>query len=68
MTNQDSELLDVLCVYHTTYKIIAKFTPFQLVYREEAILPIELELPSLQIVIGFLYELQFFCEAIRNNC
>ena len=61
-------MLDALYAHHTTYKITTKFTPFQFIYGEEAILPIELKLPSLQIVIALFYELQFFCEAIRNNC
>ena len=35
----------------TAYKVTIKHTPFQLVYGQEAILPIELEVSSLQIAI-----------------
>lgn len=52
MTDWDSKLIDALWVYRTAYKVTTKFTPFQLVYGQEAILPIELELPSLRIAIN----------------
>jgi hypothetical protein len=51
MTYWDSKLLDTLWAYRTAYKVTIKFTPFQLVYGQEAILPVELELPSLRIAI-----------------
>ena len=51
MTDWDSKLLDALWAYRTAYKVTTKFTPFQLVYGQEAILQVELELPSLRIVI-----------------
>ena len=51
MTDWDIKLLDALWAYRTAYKVTTKFTPFQLVYGQEAILPVELELPSLCIVI-----------------
>ena len=51
MTDWDSKLLDALWAYWTAYKVTTKFTPFQLVYGQEAILQVELELPSLRIAI-----------------
>lgn len=44
----------VLWEYRTTIKISAGFTPFQLVYGLEAVLPIECEIPSLQMAIELL--------------
>ena len=42
-----------------------KFTPFQLVYGQEAILPVELELPSLRIAIDErLSDAESLCEWI----
>jgi transposase InsO family protein len=52
MTDWDTKLIDALWAYRTAYKVTTKFTPFQLVYGQEAILPIELELPSLRIAIN----------------
>ena len=51
MTNWDDKLLDELWAYRTAYKVTIKFTLFQLVYGQEAILPVELKLPSLRIAI-----------------
>src|SRR6202022_2584669 len=51
MSDWDSKLLNALWAYRTASKVTTKFTPFQLVYGQEAILPIELELPSLRIAI-----------------
>ena len=51
MSDWDSKLLNVLWAYRTTYKVTTKFTPFQLVYGQEAILSIELELPYLRIAL-----------------
>lgn len=48
MPNWDSKLLKTLWAYRTTYKMTTKFTPFRLVYSQEVILPIELELPLLR--------------------
>ena len=47
----DERLLEALWGYRITYKITTKHSPFKLVYGQKAILPIELEVPSLQIVI-----------------
>ena len=51
MINWNSKFLDALWAYRSAYKFTTKFTSFQLVYGQEAILPIELELPSLRIAI-----------------
>ena len=42
MTDWDTKLIDALWAYRTAYKVTTKFTPFQLVYGQEALLPIEL--------------------------
>ena len=47
----NERLLEALWAYRTAYKVTTKHTPFQLVYGQEAILPIELEVPSLRIAI-----------------
>lgn len=47
----DERLFDALWAYRTAYKVTTKYTPFQLVYGQEAILPIELEIQSLRIAI-----------------
>jgi hypothetical protein len=52
MTDWDTKLIDALWAYRTAYKVTTKFMPFQLVYGQEAILPIELELTLLRIVIN----------------
>ena len=40
--------------YRTSTKIATSFTPFQLVYRLEAVLPIECEIPSLKLAVELL--------------
>jgi transposase InsO family protein len=50
-TDWDQRVFDALWAYRTAYKVTTKSTPFQLVYGQEAILPIELEIPSLRIAI-----------------
>lgn len=50
-TDWDDKLLGALWAYRVAYKVTTKFTPFQLVYGQEAILPIEYEIPSLRIAI-----------------
>ena len=47
----DSRIYDALWAYRTAFKVTTKCTPFQLVYGQEAILPIELEVPSLRIAL-----------------
>lgn len=51
MKNWDSKLLDALWAYRTAYKVIFKFTHFQLVYGQKKILAVELKLSSLFIAI-----------------
>jgi len=43
-----------LWAYRTTVKASTGFTPFQLVYGLEAVLPIECEISSLQMAIELL--------------
>lgn len=50
-TDWDEKLWGALWAYRTTYKVTTKYTPFQLVYGQEAILPIEFEIPTLRIAI-----------------
>ena len=42
---------DAFWAYRCAFKVTTKFTPFQLVYGLEAILPIELEVQSLRIAL-----------------
>ena len=44
----------VLWAYRTSVKIATGFTPFQLAYGLEVVLPIECQIPSLQIAIELL--------------
>ncbi|MCO5562011.1 hypothetical protein L7F22_015637 [Adiantum nelumboides] len=46
--NWDKFLDGALWAYCTTYKHATNFTPFQLVYGQKALQPIELEIPTLQ--------------------
>ena len=39
-----------LCAYQTFVKTSTRATPYSLVYRMEAILPVEVEIPSLRIL------------------
>ena len=50
-TDWDARLHDALWAYRCAFKVTTKFTPFQLVYGLEAILPIELEVQSLRIAL-----------------
>ena len=43
----DTKLFAALWAYRTVYKVTTNATPFQLVYGQKAILPIELEVSSL---------------------
>eukprot|EP00253_Pinus_taeda_P011497 PITA_11497 len=47
-------LFSALWAYQTSVKTSTGFTPFQLVYGLEAVLPIECEISSLQIVVQLL--------------
>ena len=42
---------ETLWVYRTSYKTATQSTPFTLVYGVEAVLPLELQIPSLRIAI-----------------
>lgn len=52
ITDWDAKLNAALWAYRTTFKVTTKQTPFALVYGVEAILPIEIEIPSLRIAIN----------------
>ncbi|KAH7281399.1 hypothetical protein KP509_36G045800 [Ceratopteris richardii] len=47
----DKHLTTALWTYGTSYKASLGFTPFHLVYGQEALLPIEVEIPSLRVLI-----------------
>ena len=47
-------LFSALWAYQTSAKTTTGFTPFQLVYGLEDVLPIEWEIPSLQLAIELL--------------
>jgi hypothetical protein len=47
-------LFSTLWAYRTSVKSATEFTPFQLVYGLEAILPIECEIPSLKLAVELL--------------
>ena len=49
-------LYSALCVYQTSVRNATRFTPFQLVYGLEAILPIQCEIPSLKLAIDLLLD------------
>ena len=53
-SNWHNMLFSALWAYQTSVKTSTGFTPFQLVYGLEAVLPIECEIPSLQIAIELL--------------
>ena len=53
-SNWHTMLFSALWAYRTSTKNSTCFTPFQLVYGLEAVLPIECEIPSLQIAIELL--------------
>jgi hypothetical protein len=47
-------LFSALWAYRTSTKTAMGFTPYQLVYGLEAVLPIECEIPSLRLTIELL--------------
>eukprot|EP00253_Pinus_taeda_P024847 PITA_24847 len=53
-SNWHNMLFSALWAYRTSVKTSTGFTPFQLVYSLEAVLPIECEIPSLQMAIELL--------------
>ena len=46
----DKHLNAALCAYRTSFKNSLGFTPFHLVYGQEALLPIQVELASLRVL------------------
>ncbi|MCO5584556.1 hypothetical protein L7F22_038484 [Adiantum nelumboides] len=46
----DKHLTAALWAYRTSFKVSTQFTPYHLVYGQEAILPIEVELGSLRVL------------------
>jgi hypothetical protein len=44
-------LYSTLWAYRTSVKIVAGFSPFQLIYGLEAVFPIEFQIPSLKLVV-----------------
>ena len=48
------QLFFALWAYRTSMKTTTGFTPFQLVYGIEAVLPIECEIPSLKLKVELL--------------
>ena len=53
-TNWHSMLFSALWAYRTSVKTSTGFTPFQLIYGLEAVLPIECEIPSLKLAVELL--------------
>ncbi|KAL3690616.1 hypothetical protein R1sor_016925 [Riccia sorocarpa] len=53
----DRRLIGALWAYRTTFKTTTGQTPFQLVYGQEAILPIEFMLPTLKVLTGYSWVL-----------
>ena len=53
-SNWHNMLFSALWAYRTSVKTSTGFTPFQLVYGLEAVLPIECEIPSLQMAVELL--------------
>ena len=53
-SNWHVQLFSALWAYRTSAKTATGFTPFQLVYGLEAVLPIECEIPSLRLTVELL--------------
>jgi hypothetical protein len=53
-TSLHLQLFSTLWDYRTSVKIATGFTPFQLVYGVEVVLPIECEIPLLKLTIELL--------------
>ena len=53
-TNWHLMLFPALWAYRTSVKPATRFTPFHLVFGEEAVLPIECEIPSLHLAVEIL--------------
>ncbi|PKU63440.1 hypothetical protein MA16_Dca026010 [Dendrobium catenatum] len=46
-----TKMVEALWAYRTTYKMLTKATPYSLVFGVEAVLPLEIELPSLRVAV-----------------
>ncbi|KAL3682255.1 hypothetical protein R1sor_000277 [Riccia sorocarpa] len=53
LTDWDRKLNRALWVYRTTYKVTTGYTPFQLVYGQEAILPVEFLVSTLRVLTSY---------------
>ena len=53
-TTWHQKLYSVLWAYRTSVKTATSFTPFQLAFSLEAVLPIDCEIPSLKLTIELL--------------
>ena len=51
-SNWNLNFILALWAYRTSIKTTTSFTPFQLVYGLKVVLPIECEIPSLQLIIN----------------
>lgn len=49
--NWEERLPVILWAYHTTYKVTTGHTPFQLMYGQEIVMPMEYMVPNLRIVV-----------------
>ena len=47
----EDELGECLWAYRTTVRTLTKATPFSLVYGHEAVLPLEIQIPSLRVAL-----------------
>ncbi|MCO5562179.1 hypothetical protein L7F22_015805 [Adiantum nelumboides] len=50
LSDRDKHLTAALWAYRTSFKVSTHFTPYHLVYGQEALLPIEVELGSLRVL------------------
>ena len=55
-SNWHHVLFFALWAYRTSVKIATSFTPFQLVYGLKVVLPIQCQIPSLQLAIELLLD------------
>ncbi len=53
----------VVWVYNTTYKTIARYSPFHLTYGMDAFLPIELEV----VILGTATTMKFFLDESQRH-
>ena len=53
-SNWNLTIFSTLWDYRTSVKMVTSFTPFQLVYGLEVVLPIQCHIPSLKLVVELL--------------